>query len=220
MLKTQVELVTGFIGAGKTAFISNLLKETAVSDEHIVVLQLEKGQEELVKETKKGADITCLTPKVDVLTVTYLSHILLLYEPDRVIIECNGTRSLDELLALFNHPMIKKKAFISTLFNLVEAPVFRVYWQNLKPLLIHALSASDMILVTKSHLIRKEDKADLKNLLENENTHGHILFTEDVAHMEQVIKTCNLLDKGWTKEMRIKFIRRLKKIQNDEGEVG
>lgn len=218
MLKTQVELVTGFIGSGKTTFISSFLRETSVYDERIVVLQLEKGQEELVKEVTKGASITYLIQAPESVTLSYLNHILMLYSPNRLIIECNGMGTLDEIFTLLNDSKVKKRAFIGAIFNLVEASAFKVYWQNLQPLLMPALIASDMIIVTRSHLINKEYKNDLQKLLEEENEHAHILFAEDKIHMEQIISKCTVLDKGWLKVIRIKLSGQLKKIGSFKGE--
>jgi len=220
MFKTQVELVTGFIGSGKTTFISSLLHETSVDDEKIVVLQLEKGQEELAGEMTKEANITYLTKEAESLTLSYLSHVLLLYEPDRLIIECNGMRVLDEMLFLLNDGKVKKRAFITTVFNLIEASSFKVYWHNLKPILMPALNMSDMIIVTKSHKASENEKEDLKNLLEEENTHAHILFANDTVHLKKVMNECALLDSGWFKAIRIKLSRQLKKIQVFKGEKG
>lgn len=218
MLKTQIELVTGFIGAGKTTWIELLLEETASKEEKIVVLQLEKGQRNLTLLPKQRADITYITNAEELLNTSYLNHLLILYEPDRLIIECNGMKRLDEIISLAEKPKIRERAVVSTLFNLVEAPSFRVYWQNLKSILGPALKASHMIIVTKTHLISKEEQVALRTLLEEENTHAHMLFAGDLTELKRAVKNCQLLDKGWFKDMRIKLVGIIKKIHRDREE--
>lgn len=46
-MKIDVEIVTGFLGAGKTSFINSLLKESQVEGEKIIVFQLESGKIQL-----------------------------------------------------------------------------------------------------------------------------------------------------------------------------
>ncbi|WP_069998320.1 GTP-binding protein [Cellulosilyticum sp. I15G10I2] len=212
MFKTQVELITGFIGAGKTTWINHLLKLTAVPDEKIIVLQLEKGQEVLDSVFKQQEGIVYLTEVGEILTLSYLKNLLVLYEPDRLIIECNGMKMIDEIIALLSSADIKKRAVISTLFNLAEAPQFMLYWQNLKPILQPALSLSHMIIVTKTHLMKLGEEKALFQLLEEENKTAHIVFVRDQVHMEKVVRESSLLDKGWPKAMRITAVKHIKKI--------
>ncbi len=218
MLKTRIELITGFLGSGKTTWINKYLKLTTVRDEKTVVLQLEKGEEKLHKLLKQQASTTTLADGGELLTLSYLKNLLVLYEPHRLIIECNGMKMIDELIDLLSTPIIRKRAFISTMVNLVEAPKYKVYWQNLKPILKPALSLSHMIVVTKTQLMSLQDKQDLQNLLEIENTQAHIIWVEDTAHMEQAMHGCSLLDKGWSKTLRIQFVNTFNKLFGHKGE--
>ncbi len=218
MLKTRIELITGFLGSGKTTWINNYLKLTTVNDEKTVVLQLEKGEEKLHKLLKQQASTTTLIDSEELLTLSYLKNLLVLYEPHRLIIECNGMKMIDELIHLLSTPIIRKRAFISTMINLVEGPTYKIYWQNLKPILKPALSLSHMIVVTKTHLMSLQDKKDLQTLLEIENTQAHILWVEDISYMEQAMDSCSLLDKGWSKTLRIQLINTYNKLFVDKGE--
>jgi G3E family GTPase len=213
MLKTKIELVTGFIGAGKTAWINTLLEETYVYNEKIVILQLEKGEDELDPRLKQKTGAVYLMAIEKDLTQSYLSHLLLLYEPDRLIIECNGIKALDEILGLLSDPKVRKRAIISTIFNVAEAPAFKMYWNNLRPILMPALALSNMILVTKTHLISEQEKEEIRAVLEKENTHGHIVFLEDLVDMQITMGESPLLDKGWTKVLRVRIAGQLKALR-------
>ncbi len=218
MAKAQVELVTGFIGSGKTTWLNCYLKLTAVTREKIVILQLEEGQEPIKKMDKGPADIISLIRKPEDFTVSLLNHILVLYDPDRLIIECNGMQPVNEILRLLNQPVRRKHAELTAVFHLAEAQSYSIYWNNLKPFLEPALRQSHMIVVTKSHLINKERRAELNKLFETHNQHGHILFTEDSLHMEKCMASCALLEKGWYKTLKIKLKRGLEKVLMYRGE--
>ena len=43
-MKVKLDIVTGFLGSGKSVFINNIIKETITKDEKVVVLQLEDGE--------------------------------------------------------------------------------------------------------------------------------------------------------------------------------
>ncbi|NRV17775.1 G3E family GTPase [Clostridium beijerinckii] len=47
-MKIHIEIVTGFLGAGKTSFINSLLKESLVDGEKVLVFQLEQGEKNIV----------------------------------------------------------------------------------------------------------------------------------------------------------------------------
>ncbi|MBM6861397.1 cobalamin biosynthesis protein, partial [Clostridium saudiense] len=94
-MKVKLDIVTGFLGSGKSVFINNIIKETITKDEKVVVLQLEDG------ETKISTDF------VNVSTIMYNdeiyklgSYIRNIVEENnctRIIIEYNGTESFEEL---------------------------------------------------------------------------------------------------------------------------
>ena len=42
-MKLKLDIVTGFLGSGKSVFINNLINETVTNDEKVLVLQLEDG---------------------------------------------------------------------------------------------------------------------------------------------------------------------------------
>ncbi len=57
-MKIQVEIVTGFLGAGKTSFINSLIKESYVKGEKIIVIQLENGEEKISDEISNYGLVT------------------------------------------------------------------------------------------------------------------------------------------------------------------
>ena len=46
-MKIEVEVVTGFLGYGKTYFINSLLKESQVEGEKVLVVQMEDGNKKI-----------------------------------------------------------------------------------------------------------------------------------------------------------------------------
>ena len=50
-MKIHIEIVTGFLGAGKTSFINSLLSETQVEGEKVLIFQLEHGEKKVLQST-------------------------------------------------------------------------------------------------------------------------------------------------------------------------
>lgn len=218
MLKIPIDLVTGFIGSGKTTWIKFLLQFTTVPHEKVMVLQLEKGQEDLGAFQLQKGNMKYFIKTDEGLHEGYLKNLITLYEPDRIIMECNGMQSIEEVFKLIETSQLRRYAFINTIFHLAEGPQFQVYWQNLRAILEPSLKLSHMIVVTKTHLIPLGEEEKLRELLEGANKTAHILFAGELVHMEETVKACKLLDKGWSKAVKIKWVKKIKKLWMNKGE--
>ena len=49
-MKVKLDIVTGFLGSGKSVFINNIIAETITNDEKVVVIQLEDGETKIRKD--------------------------------------------------------------------------------------------------------------------------------------------------------------------------
>ena len=101
-MKVHIEIVTGFLGAGKTSFINSLLSETQVQGEKILIFQLEHGE----KKISKSTDINNFVEIKKLNEVKELKEEMIYsikkYSPNRIIIEYNGTSNLKELIDILN----------------------------------------------------------------------------------------------------------------------
>lgn len=212
MFKTKIEVVTGFLGSGKTTFIKSFLEETSVGNEKTLILQYEEGEEKLEANLDLKGEIIYLPLQTGAPTLFFLKHLLNLYEPDRLVIEWNGTTQLDALRQLLATEDLRRLAYLSTVFNILDGASFLMYWKNLSPLIAPCLRESHMMMVTKCHVLAQANKVKIKKILEEENSEGHILFAKDRRHMKNLLNTCTLLDKGMPKAMRLGLMRPLKSI--------
>ncbi|MGV2644559.1 cobalamin biosynthesis protein, partial [Clostridium perfringens] len=48
-MKCKLEVVSGFLGSGKTSFISSYLTTDICKDENILVILLEKGSKDVIR---------------------------------------------------------------------------------------------------------------------------------------------------------------------------
>jgi len=52
-IKADVEIVTGFLGSGKTSFINTLIDNTLVDGEKILVILCERGEQDIIRSNSQ-----------------------------------------------------------------------------------------------------------------------------------------------------------------------
>lgn len=192
-MKVKLDIVTGFLGSGKSVFINNIIKETITKDEKVVVLQLEDG------ETKIRKDFT------NVKTVMYNDEICKLgfyisntieeASPKRIIIEYNGTESFEELESILSNTIVRKKCKINDIYFIADANVIKSYILNMGDFIIPALESSNLILINNC-LDKEEDKIDeIISLIKKINLSGHILICDNNEDVGNTIRKSNLFSK-------------------------
>ena len=101
---TKIEIVSGFLGAGKTTLIKKLLKE-AFAGEKLVLIENEFGEigvdggflkEAGIEITEMNSGCICCSLVGDFGTA--LKEVLEKYSPDRVIIEPSGVGKLSDVV--------------------------------------------------------------------------------------------------------------------------
>lgn len=128
----KVDVITGFLGSGKTTFIRNLMKSKAWSDEKwaIVVNEfgkvgidgsfLESVSDVSVVEISNGC--LCCTLKGDFLEA--LRKLAVEHKPDRIVIEPSGIFVLADLADLFEQPALADVCRLHAVVAIVDPRQF------------------------------------------------------------------------------------------------
>lgn len=171
--KCALNLISGQLGAGKTTFLRQLLKQKP-PQEHWVILVNEFGavgidgailseQEHTLIQQIPGGCICC-TAKNE-LTTTVLD-ILNTQAPDRILIEPTGLGEPQSLLDIFLTPAFSNRLEIQTLFALFD--VSQTDIQEIKRLSIlqSLISMADVIILNKTDLAASERIQSVQSYLE------------------------------------------------------
>jgi uncharacterized membrane protein YraQ (UPF0718 family) len=175
-MKTQIDIVTGFLGSGKTTFINGLLENEISPKDRTVIIQLENGETEI-------DDILLARENIYVRKVTrdisfdenYICEIIKKYHPHRIIIEHNGTNKLEKLLNILYTHIVQKSCSIKKIIHTIDAVTFDMFMSNIGSILIEQISNSDLIVVNNSMGFSKYKLDKMEKTLNAINNSAHIV---------------------------------------------
>ncbi|WP_097028132.1 GTP-binding protein [Clostridium peptidivorans] len=205
-IKSDIEIVTGVLGSGKTSLINALLNVNLIPKEKVLILQEETGGREIEKRFRQNSNIIIRNISAEEpLTKEYFKYLVNLHHPHRVIIEMDGTKNLEEMLKILNGSEMKKVSKISTIYYVAEAQNFENYLKNKDSFLIPLLTYSNLILLTKCVLLRKGQWENIKLAIEDINPKAFMLRADSMGSIERVLQESHLIDRGILKKLRFKL---------------
>jgi G3E family GTPase len=195
MRKINIEIVTGFIGAGKTTFINALLSSTLVEGERVLILQGELGEKSIDDKYLNSGQINV----ENMISIDKIRE----YKPHRVIIEHNGTAPLQELLDILNQAEMRKIYRISTVYNIIDVETFELYLSNMEALILPCIYSSNLILMNNLENIKKEEQIKIKKKLEELNSYAIIMGIKDITYLEEELWEANIFQRKIFKKVHI-----------------
>ena len=150
-----VDIITGFLGAGKTTLINKLIPIYMGRAEKVVVIENEYGSVNIDKYLFENENIAVYEMTSGCLCCTLKGNLELSLQeirdnikPDRVVIEPSGIFVIDEMLTLFN--TIDFKVFkINQIITVVDGMHFLKYRNKYNGLLGVQIKSADYIIVSK-----------------------------------------------------------------------
>ena len=148
MLTIPVYVITGFLGCGKTRFITEMLTDEGFSEgERTLVLCCEEGEDEYDPEVLKQANAVLVnleSPKD--IAGHKLARLNKEYRPERVLIEYNAMWLLETL-----YQAVKPDAWaLAQIITLVDASTFEMYLKNMRKFMADGLKEADLVIFNRS----------------------------------------------------------------------
>lgn len=203
-MKSEIEIVTGFLGSGKTSFIDVLLGNTLVSGERVLIIQSEAGEKSINigKYNKNKVIVKEYNPSIEV-TSAYLKQMINFYNPHRIIIEQNGMRMLGETLSLFNEKDLEALCLEPVVYHTADAATFSMFLNNMKELIEPFIYHSNLVILNNCGFIDPEEKKNLVKKIRQFNYNAFIVPVKSIDELYKVLNKKEILSDGIMKSFKI-----------------
>ena len=164
---TKIDIISGFLGAGKTTLIRKLLKE-ALNGTKVVLIENEFGEigidggflkESGIEITEMNSGCICCSLVGDF--ETSLKQVMEQYAPERILIEPSGVGKLSDVMrAIQNIAEESPDMELNSAVTVVDVSKAKVYIKNFGEFFINQIENAGTIVLTRT------DKADQKKIEE------------------------------------------------------
>ena len=187
MAKCTVDLITGFLDAGKSSLIKSILNKKNYKEE-IIVIQCENGKEifDLGFINKKRITIKDFSINYE-MNVERILRLLRFYDPDRIIIECSVGKDINNLLEVLNSRELKPYLRIGNITNVIDVTTLNILLKNMSTAILPSLQVSNLIILNKCNKISEKLVDEHIVTIETLNLHGHIIVNRSKNDMEHIL---------------------------------
>ncbi|QAA30557.1 GTP-binding protein [Clostridium manihotivorum] len=201
--KVDIEIVTGFLGAGKTYFINTLIKETYLSFERVLIIQNEKGMTSIDDNIihSKNINVEVCEPSFNI-NAEYIKTMIEKYTPHRIIIEYNGTKNLVQLVETISQEL-SKTCRIASVFYLADILSYEMFFSNMPTLILPCIYHSNLIVLNNCTKVSKDKLRNIKTNINKLNKNTFIADIESLESLEKELQYMAILDGGFLKFLRI-----------------
>ena len=177
----KVNIISGFLGAGKTTLIQKLLKE-ALSGDKTVLIENEFGeigidagflQESGVEIREMNSGCICCSLVGDF--KTSLQEVLETYKPERIIIEPSGVGKFSEVVQAVESA--SDEIHIAGKVTVVDVNKCKMYLKNFGEFFLNQVTEADTILLSRTGAASAEKVQKAAELLREHNDHAVIVTT-------------------------------------------
>lgn len=180
---TKVDIISGFLGAGKTTLIKKLIKE-AFKGEKLVLIENEFGEigidggflkEGGVEITEMNSGCICCSLVGDFGVA--LKDVLQKYTPDRIIIEPSGVGKLSDVIKAVKNVEQDIEINLNCKTAVVDALKCKMYMKNFGEFFNNQIESATCIILSRSQKVSQEKLEDCVKMLKEHNDKAAIVTT-------------------------------------------
>lgn len=180
---TRIDIVSGFLGAGKTTLIKKLLKE-ALKDTRVVLIENEFGEIGIdggflkeagieIKEMNSGCICCSLVGDFG----TALREVIETYQPERVLIEPSGVGKLSDVLQAVRSVALEMGAEIGKATVVVDAEKCKRYMKNFGEFFKDQIRYGDTIILSRTDKAPAAKVEEALALIREHNKEASVVTT-------------------------------------------
>ena len=180
---TKVDIISGFLGAGKTTFIKQLINQV-YAGQKIVLIENEFGeigidggflQDAGIEITEMNSGCICCTLVGDFSKA--LKQVIDEYHPDRVIIEPSGVGKLSDVAKAVKDVKHVADIEVASKIAVVDGKKAKLYLKNFGEFFQDQVANASTIVISRTQMMTDERVEECVHLLREENEHATIIST-------------------------------------------
>lgn len=181
-MKTQIDIFSGFLGAGKTMLIKKLLNEKGYG-KNTVIIENEFGEVgidgDILKESNvevKEINSGCICCQVSGNFGDAVFEVINDYKPDNIIIEPSGVAKLSEILKILEGIKFQHKIEVRNIFTLIDIQNYDMYLKNFKEFYENQIRNANKIVLSRSQLADDKKIKTIVDSLKKFNSKAEIIY--------------------------------------------
>ena len=180
---TKIDIISAFLGAGKTTFIKKLLKE-AIAGEKVVLIENEFGEIGIdggflkdsgieIREMNSGCICCSLVGDFG----RSLNEVLTKYTPDRVIIEPSGVGKLSDVMKAVCDVAGEIDVVLNGSVTVVDAQKCKMYMKNFGEFFNNQIESAGTIVLSRTDVADADKVAQCVEMIREKNPKAAIVTT-------------------------------------------
>lgn len=195
---TKINVISGFLGAGKTTLIKKLISES-FQGEKIVLIENEFGEIGIdggflkdagIEITEMNSGCICCSLVGDFGTA--LADVITKFAPDRIIIEPSGVGKLSDVMKAVVDIAKKQPVELDSSITVADANKCKMYMKNFGEFFNNQIEYADTIVLSRTQSISDSKLEDAVALLRTKNETAAIITTPwDVLSGNIILEAMN-----------------------------
>ena len=180
----KVNIISGFLGAGKTTLIKKLLGGS-IAKEKVILLENEYGEIGIDGGFMKDSGITVTELNSGCICCTLagdfqksIDELIDTYHPDRILVEPTGVGKLSEIIAAVEKAKTRHDDLvIAGCATVVDAGKCRMYLKNFGEFFIDQVKSAATIIFSRTQLLSADRAEKSRALIEEQHPDARIITT-------------------------------------------
>lgn len=180
-METKIDIISGFLGAGKTTLIKKLIDEK-FRKEKIAIIENEFGEVSIdtdilkelnlnIKEIKSGCICCSLTGDFK----ESIKSIIELYSPERILIEPSGVAKLSDVIKACKSLERYCNVNINMIITVLDISNVGIYMKNFGEFYKDQIKNAKIIILTRTEDISEEKIEEALSIIKKINTQAKII---------------------------------------------
>lgn len=182
-MSVKIDIISGFLGAGKTTLIQKLLKQS-FNGQKVVLIENEFGEIGIDGSILKQAGIQIREINSGCICCTLvgdfnlaLKEVIQQYRPDRILIEPSGVGKLSDVMKACQKIAVKEDVQINLCIAVADALKYRMYSRNFSEFYNNQIENAKTVILSRTQKMDDKKLAEVVKEIHARNPNASVITT-------------------------------------------